>query len=65
MPFSRYAGILYPDDIAALQRVFTRICAERGISTRGAAAEHLAAQLVELRKSGLDSETDLLEAVVS
>ncbi len=65
MPFSGYKTILYPDDVAVLQRAFSRICSERGIGSDSPTAEHLAAKLVELRKSGVVGEDDLLRAIAS
>ena len=65
MPFSSNSGILYPDDVAVLQRTFSRVCAERGIGSGGATAEHLAAKLVELRRNGIVDEAELMKALAS
>lgn len=63
MPFSQNSGIFYPDDVAVLQRTFSKVCAERGIGLGGATAEHLAAKLVELRRNGVVDETELEKAL--
>ena len=65
MPFTQYDGILYPEDVDALKRTFTRLCAERGLCPGDEAAASLAAQLVELRRSGIVEEAELLEAIAS
>jgi len=59
----RFSGIFYPRDLDLLQRVFVRLCAERGIRPDDAdAAETLALQLVALCNSGISEETALLAA---
>jgi len=63
MPLAQYAGILYPEDIASLQHMFARLCSERGISPHSATAEQLAARLVELRRSGMVDEREMVDAL--
>lgn len=65
MPFSGYTTILYPDDVAVLQRAYSQLCRTRGIAPDSPTAQHLAAQLIELRKSGVIDEAELVKALDS
>ncbi len=56
---SRYADALKPADLHLLQRVFDRICRERGLSHGSAEAEIMAANLVLLWQTGQRDEDTL------
>ena len=63
MPFSRYHGVFHPADLDVLNRVFLRICIDRGLSDDKNATEELALRLVSLRNAGINGEAELLAAV--
>ncbi|MCB5203621.1 hypothetical protein LH464_14175 [Neorhizobium sp. T786] len=48
-----------PQDLAFLQKVFTTVCAERGLSGDSDAASDLAGQMFQLYQQGIREEKDL------
>lgn len=50
-------------DLTVAQRVFDRICGERGLDRHGLTAELLAAEILGLRGSGLEEEHEFLSVL--
>jgi hypothetical protein len=64
MPKSIYdRGLLKPDDIARLQRVFDEACRRREAHPESAEARELALTLLALHNAGMVDEEMLMEAV--
>jgi hypothetical protein len=64
MPKSIYdRGLLRPDDIAKLQRVFDEACRRREAHPESAEARELALTLLALHNAGMVDEDMLAEAV--
>lgn len=64
MPKSVYdRGLLKPDDIARLQRVFDEACRRREAHPESAEARELALTLLALHNAGMVDEDMLMEAV--
>lgn len=54
------SAALYPNDLAMLQRVFDKYCADGGLAPSSAAAEVEAMALLYLFQNGLTDEAALL-----
>ncbi|UCI26721.1 hypothetical protein [Mesorhizobium sp. B2-8-5] len=64
MPLSRYSESYDPDDLALLQRVFNRLCAERRLAVKDKEQrEALAAELIGVFAFGITDETQLWHAL--
>jgi hypothetical protein len=64
MPKSVYdRGLLKPDDIARLQRVFDEACQRREAHPESTEARELALTLLALHNAGMIDEDMLMEAV--
>jgi hypothetical protein len=64
MPKSIYdRGLLKPDDIARLQRVFDEACRRRDVHPDSAEAREVALNLLALHNAGMVEEDMLMEAV--
>ena len=64
MPKSIYdRGLLKPDDIARLQRVFDEACRRRDVHPESTEARELALTLLALHNAGMVDEEMLMEAV--
>lgn len=67
MPVSRIAstqGIMHPEELALLQRVFDRACRSNGHAPSSPAAEDTAVRLIVLFRSGVMDEEKLFAALV-
>lgn len=53
-------SILYPDDLAMLQRVFGKVCADGCHATNSVEAELIAGTLINLFQNGTSDEAMLL-----
>ena len=64
MPKSVYdRGLLRPDDIAKLQRVFDEACRRRDVHPDSAEAREIALNLLALHNAGMVEEDMLMETV--
>jgi hypothetical protein len=64
MPKSIYdRGLLKPDDIARLQRVFDEACRKRDLHPDSAEAREIALNLLALHNAGMVEEDMLMETV--
>ncbi len=64
MPKSVYdRGLLRPDDIAKLQRVFDEACRRRDVHSDSAEAREIALNLLALHNAGMVEEEMLMETV--
>ncbi|MGX5843874.1 hypothetical protein ACWGTI_24435 [Mesorhizobium sp. ArgA1] len=64
MPKSVYdRGLLRPDDIAKLQRVFDEACSRRDLHPDSTEARELALTVLALHNAGMVEEDMLIEAV--
>ena len=64
MPKSVYdRGLLKPDDIARLQRVFDEACRLRDLHPDSAEAREIALNLLALHNAGMVNEAMLMDAV--
>jgi hypothetical protein len=48
-----------PNELAFLQRIFNDMCLERGLSDKSAAANNLAAEMIQLYQRGVKDEQGL------
>lgn len=58
-----YRGLLRPDDIARLQRVFDEACSRRDVHPDSAEAREIALNLLALHNAGMVDEDMLMETV--
>ncbi|WP_292291614.1 hypothetical protein [Mesorhizobium sp.] len=66
MPLNRYSGVFEPADLALLQRVFDRLCSERGlIQGDNEKREALAWVLISAFQNGASNEDELIRIVTS
>lgn len=56
-------GLLRPDEIARLQRVFDEVCRRRGARPDSGTAREIALTILALHNAGMVDEAMLLEAV--
>jgi hypothetical protein len=57
-----YEGIVYPDDLADLCKLFHEVCAARGVVPDSSDGELVAKQLVVLYQAGMCRRDDVLVA---
>ncbi|MBN9008702.1 MAG: hypothetical protein J0H63_00755, partial [Rhizobiales bacterium] len=63
MPRSIYErGLLKPEEVARLQRVFDEACRRRGVVPEGEEAREIALRLLALHNAGLTDESTLIDA---
>lgn len=64
MSLSHNSGVFWPTDLDMLQRVFDRLCDERGLAKKDREQrEYLASEIFQFFADGTTNETDLWRAL--
>ena len=64
MPHTEANGVMYPDELGALESVFEEACRTSKITRDSAKAERMALKIMLLYQSGVEDCGQLLEAAI-